>query len=457
MFGGRDFGKGRHAHHGAGEDDDESGTVGDLEVADGDGETLWATKFGGVVGEGVLGFRHAQGEAVESVLAEQLDFRFSGIGQMHAISAIDARGDGVKFVFDGVFQFVELGKGDAFFRQGGEEGFGEVDGTVTSLSEDVGGGAGDVALLAEFVDESEFLLAVVGESVNGDDDRSLKLGGAVEVGGEVLQSCGKSDVVGVGEGVEWSASVHLEGADGGDDDDGFGLQSGLTAFDAHEFFAAEVEGKSAFGDGEVGMGKGHAGGKDGVAAVGDVGKGTAVDECGHAFDGLHEVGFDGVTEDGKQGAGDPGLFGENSAAVFGEADHDTVESGLQVLQGFGQAENGHHFRGGGDVESGGAFGGFARRSVDLAQAAVVDIQNAFPKHALGFQVGLAIEELIVDDGGQQVVGAGDGVEVAGEVEVDGVGRMQGAASTAGGSPFAAKYRAHGGLTQGKRDALPGFL
>ena len=49
-----------HAHHGAGERDEETGAVGDFEIAHRDVETTRAAALLRVVGEAVLGLRHAE-------------------------------------------------------------------------------------------------------------------------------------------------------------------------------------------------------------------------------------------------------------------------------------------------------------------------------------------------------------------------------------------------------------
>ncbi len=77
---------------------------------------------------------------------------------------------------------------------------------------------------------------------------------------------------------------------------------------------------------------------------------------------------------------------------------------------------------------------------------------------LGIEVELvAVEEVRVDEGGEQVVGRGDGVEVAVEVEVDLVGGLDLAASAAGGAALHAEDRAERGLARGDEGALADAL
>jgi hypothetical protein len=50
-FGSGHFGQGWHAHHGAGEGDEESGTIGNFEIAHGDAEVTRTAEFRGIIRE----------------------------------------------------------------------------------------------------------------------------------------------------------------------------------------------------------------------------------------------------------------------------------------------------------------------------------------------------------------------------------------------------------------------
>ena len=66
-----------------------------------------------------------------------------------------------------------------------------------------------------------------------------------------------------------------------------------------------------------------------------------------------------------------------------------------------------------------AVNGFAHAVDDVAQLAVVHIDQAPPQHALEVDVQLvALVDMVVEHSGEQVVRRADGVEVAGEVQID---------------------------------------
>ena len=94
----------------------------------------------------------------------------------------------------------------------------------------------------------------------------------------------------------------------------------------------------------------------------------------------------------------------------------------------------------------------AQADHDVPQRPVVHVEGALPEDAGGVEVDIAEMEPVVDRGGEQVVRRGDRVEVAGELEVDRVRRLDPAGAAAGRAPLAAEHRAHRRLAQGQRRA-----
>ena len=95
---------------------------------------------------------------------------------------------------------------------------------------------------------------------------------------------------------------------------------------------------------------------------------------------------------------------------------------LRSVDVAGEAQHRHDLGGHGDVEAvlAGHAAAFAAEAVhDVAQLAVVHVHAALPGDLLGVDAqGVALLDVVVQHGGQQVVGGADGVEIAGEVKVD---------------------------------------
>ena len=118
---------------------------------------------------------------------------------------------------------------------------------------------------------------------------------------------------------------------------------------------------------------------------------------------------------------------------------------LQVGEVLRQAEHRHDLGGDGDVELGlarVAVGDAAEADDDIAQRAVVHVDGAGPGDAARVDVQfVAVVDVVVDQRGEQVVGRGDGVEVAGEVQVDLLHRDDLREATAGRAALDAEARA----------------
>ncbi len=116
-----------------------------------------------------------------------------------------------------------------------------------------------------------------------------------------------------------------------------------------------------------------------------------------------------------------------------------------------EAEDRHHLGGDHDVEAvlaRIAVGGAAERDRDVAQRAVVHVEDALPGDAADVDPELvAVVDVVVDHRREQVVGELDRAEVAGEVEVDVLHRHHLRVAAAGRAALHAEHRAERGLAQ----------
>ena len=248
-----------------------------------------------------------------------------------------------------------------------------------------------------------------------------------------------------------NAAVALEGADGRHQHTGAGCDARIAALDVQELFCAQVGTETGLGDDIIGQREAELGGHDAVAAVGNVGKGAAVDDGGVVFQRLNEVRVQRILQQGGHGTGGADLARRDGLAVVGVGADDLGQPLLQVGDAGGQAEDGHDLAGDGDIKA-----VFTRGAVDLAaqavhdeaELAVVHVHAALPGDAAGVDVQrVALLDAVVDHGGQQVVGRADGVEVAGEVEVDVLHRDHLCIAAASCAALDAEHGAERRLTQ----------
>ena len=186
-------------------------------------------------------------------------------------------------------------------------------------------------------------------------------------------------------------------------------------------------------------------------AVGDVAERTGVHDDRRVLERLQQVGLQRLAHDDRHRTGALQLLGGHRLAGAVVADDDPPEAGTQILGRRRQRQDGHHFGGGGDVEAGlagDAVGLAAEADDDVAQRPVVDVEHAPPGDVVDVEVELvALVQMVVDHRRQQVVGGGDRVEVAGEVQVEQLHRDHLAVAAAGGAALDAEGRAHRRLAQ----------
>ena len=146
------------------------------------------------------------------------------------------------------------------------------------------------------------------------------------------------------------------------------------------------------------------------------------------------------------------IFGVNGAAVFGVGDKDVAQTLFQIADVFGKTEYRHHFGGNGNVETvrtHHAVNRFAHTVDDVAQLAVVHIDHATPQHAFRIDVQLvALIDMVVEHGGEQVIRRTNGVEVAREVQIDVFHRQHLGIAAACRAAFNTKHRTQRRFAQG---------
>ena len=83
----------------------------------------------------------------------------------------------------------------------------------------------------------------------------------------------------------------------------------------------------------------------------DVGKGAAVYKRRVVLQSLHKVRLHRVFEQHGHWARRENRIRTDRLAIAGVANHDAAQTRLQIIHIRGQAENGHHFRGNGNIEA----------------------------------------------------------------------------------------------------------
>ena len=178
-----------------------------------------------------------------------------------------------------------------------------------------------------------------------------------------------------------------------------------------------------------------------------------MDKRGGPLQRLHQIGLDGILEQGGHGPLGLQLPGGDRLLVPGVTHHDGRQLFLEVGDISGQTENGHDFGGHGDVKPvlpRHAVQPAAQPVGDLPQLPVVHVHAPFPGDAPGIDAkGVALMDMVVQHGGQQVIGRADGVHIAGEMQVDVLHGNDLGIPAAGRAALDAEHRPEGRLPQGQ--------
>ena len=218
------------------------------------------------------------------------------------------------------------------------------------------------------------------------------------------------------------ATMHLQGANGRDQNDAIWRKTRLAAFDVEEFLGAEIRSEPGLGHHVIGKLERRCRGNDRIAAVRNIGEGATVNESGRALERLHKVRRDRLLEQRGHGAVRLQVTRADRFAIARIGNDDVAEALFQIFEILGQAEDGHDFGSDRDVEA--SFtritvGDSAEGADDFPQRAVVHVQHATPCDTTRvYSQRIAPIDVIVDQGGEKVVRRRDGVEVAGEMQID---------------------------------------
>ena len=253
------------------------------------------------------------------------------------------------------------------------------------------------------------------------------------------------------------AAVVLQGPGGCHQHHAVGMQAGHPALDVQKLLRTQIGAEAGLGDGIVAELQGNLGSRDGVAAMGNVGEGAAMDKGRGMLQGLHQIGLQGILQQGSHGALSVEIPGGDGLAVPGVGHHQTGKACLQVVDIRSQTQNSHHFGGHGDIIailSGDAVDLAPQTVHHIAQLPVVHIHAPPPGDLPGVDVqGVALIDMVVQHGSQQVVGCADGVEIAGKVEVDILHGNHLCVAAAGCTALDAKDGAEGRLPKGYQHIL----
>ena len=129
-----------------------------------------------------------------------------------------------------------------------------------------------------------------------------------------------------------AAAVHLERADGRDQNGDVRGQAGQTGLDVPELFKADVGSEAGLGDMVIEQLECQTVSDDRGLTDGDVGERAGVNEDRLMLDGVAHGGVDGVAHPRGHGAGDLEIFAGDGLAAAGVSNNDLADALAQILE-----------------------------------------------------------------------------------------------------------------------------
>ncbi|KXT85823.1 hypothetical protein STRDD11_00199 [Streptococcus sp. DD11] len=218
---------------------------------------------------------------------------------------------------------VFLGQLDHLFRQ--------LSAAFPALGPDVGDDDINAAFLAGVIDSLQFGLGIQREFIDCHDcGQTVDILDIFQMLVQIGQTICNSLHILCGQVALGYAAVHLKGPNGGYQHDSRRPQARHPALDVNEFFSSQICSKSGFSDRIVGVFEGQLGSQHTVAAVGDIGERSAVDQGRCMLQGLYQVWMDSVFKNGCHSASGFQILSRHWLSGIVVADNNLIEPVFEV-------------------------------------------------------------------------------------------------------------------------------
>ena len=240
-----------------------------------------------------------------------------------------------------------------------------------------------------------------------------------------------------------------------------GLQACLTALDIKEFFSTQICTEACLCYNIIRNFHCCFCCHNGVTAMCDICEGAAVNNCQCVFQCLHYVRLQCILQKNRHRAVCANHFCGYRLILIGVANDDSAQHFLQLLQIICQAEDCHDFGSNGNLEC--VLSGYtvylaAQAGNHISQLSVVQVYTALPCNSSGVNVQLiALLNVVIHHGCQEVICCCDGVQIAGKVQVDILHGNHLCIAAAGSAALYAHAGPQGRLTQAGNRILAHLL
>ena len=217
------------------------------------------------------------------------------------------------------------------------------------------------------------------------------------------------------------STMHLQRLEGNNENSEVWLQTCLAAFDVIELLCTEISTESCLCNGIVAILKSSSCSHDGIAAMSNVGKRTAMNKCWCTLCCLNQIWLQSIEKESYDTATYTHILYGKWLVILGDAQEDIIDTATKIIDACCETHDSHNLRSWRNIETRLCLDAvlISYTGDDAAQTSIVHIHDATPKNLLEFEsLCLVLETVVVQEGSNHVVGLCDGMEIASEMEIN---------------------------------------
>ena len=200
------------------------------------------------------------------------------------------------------------------------------------------------------------------------------------------------------------------------------LESRSTALDVEELLGTEIRTEACLSNNIITECESHLGSHNGITAVRDVCKRSAVNKSGCMFKCLYKVGLDGILEERSHSALCLKVSRGNGLTFGVVTDNDTADTCLKIREIVRKAKDSHDLGSNRDVVAvltGHAVRASAKTVNHVTELSVVHVDTSSPCDASCIDIeGIALIDVVVKHSSKEIVGCADRMHISREMKVD---------------------------------------
>ena len=216
-------------------------------------------------------------------------------------------------------------------------------------------------------------------------------------------------------------TMHLQRLEGNHENGEVWLQTCLAAFDVIELLSTEICTESCLCNGIVAILKSCSSSHDGIAAMSNVGKRTAMNKCWCSLCCLNQIWLQSIEKESYDTATYTHILYGKWLVILGDAQEDVIYTATKIIDACCKTHDSHDFRSRSDIEASLCLDAvlISYTGDDAAETTVVYVHHAAPENLLQLEsLCLVLETVVIQEGSNHVVGLCNGMEIASEMEIN---------------------------------------